>query len=138
MDKQVVEGDLGSGRELLVILSGDRALESFKQVSANCRVHHSASPRVVVVECLQSELAELRSIPGVTVVTGGDSPPEVMDSLNDSEALFVAAWLSRIKEGPSKRRLSEGLSWDAPGFVPPDPPAGISEPNKKDDEERRK
>lgn len=133
MDEQLVEGILGDGREVLVILSGDRMAESFKQVSSNYRVQHVASPRVVVVQCSQGELAGLGSIPGVTVVTGGDPPSGLMESLTDSEALFVAAWLSRIQEGSSKQRPGEGLSWDAPGFVAPDPPANVSGFNKEDE-----
>lgn len=131
MDEQVVEKVSDGRRDLLVILSGDRAAESFKQVSANYRVHHVASPRIIAVECPPGELAGLRSIPGVTVVTSGGVPSKVMEGLDDSEALFVTAWLSRIKEEPAKQRLGEGLSWDAPGFLPPDPPPSVSERSKK-------
>ncbi|MDQ3254334.1 MAG: hypothetical protein M3R15_10580 [Acidobacteriota bacterium] len=130
MNKHAVESGSGVDRELLVILSGDRAEESFKQVSASYQVQHEASPRVFVVEGDQSELAKLRSISGVLAATAGDLPPEVLKSLDDGETLFVGAWLSRIKEGSSKQRRGEGLSWDAPGFVPPDPPADDSEQSK--------
>jgi len=131
MDKYT-GGERASGgrRELLVIISGERAEESFKQVSASYKVRHVASPRVVVVEGAENELAKLRAISGVTVVASGDVPPGVMGKLDEGEALFVAAWLSRIKEGSSKQRLGEGLSWDAPGFEPPDLPADDSEHNK--------
>ncbi len=127
MNEHADESGSGVGRELLVILSGDRAQESFKQVSANYKVQHEASPRVFVVEGGQGELVKLRSISGVLAATAGDLPPKVLESLDDGEALFVAAWLSRIKEGSSKQRRGDGLSWDAPGFVPPDPPADDSE-----------
>ncbi len=125
MDEQA-KGGSGGKRELLVILNGDRAEEAGKQLNANYKVSHVASPRVMVVEGEQSELAGLRAMPGVTAATAGELPPGAIDGLDDSESLFASAWLSRIKEGSSKQRPGEGLSWDAPGFIPPDPPAGDS------------
>ena len=123
---------LSGGRDSLVIIIGDRAEESFKRISADYKVRQVASPRVFTVEADQSELAKLRAVSGVTVVTSGDAPPGIMEKLDEGEALFVAAWLSRRKEGSSKQRLGEGLSWDAPGFTPPDAPTEDSEHNKQE------
>lgn len=128
MDEHVVESGSSAGRELLVIMRGERANEAIKQLSANYNVQQVASPRVVVVEGAQNELAGLRAVPGVLAATAGELPPAVLEGLDESEALFVAAWLSRTKGGTSKQRPGEGLAWDAPGFVPPDPPAGDTEP----------
>lgn len=111
-------------RELLVIITGDRADESFKQVSANFNVKQAASNRVAVVEGDQSVSAQLKTIPSVTVVPAGDIPSALAEKLDEGESLFVSAWVSRTKEGTSKKRPGEGLSWDAPGFEPPDPPPG--------------
>lgn len=69
MDKQVGKGVSGGRRDLLVVINGDRAEESFKQISANYKLQQVASSRVFVVECDQSELTELTAISGVTVVT---------------------------------------------------------------------
>ncbi|HEX8142877.1 MAG TPA: hypothetical protein VF553_09795 [Pyrinomonadaceae bacterium] len=126
MSGQGIEGGAGGRRELLVILSGDQAEEGFRKLSSDYKVHHVVSNRVVVVEGAQSDLAGLRAIPGVIAATAGDLSPGVLNGLDDSESLFVAAWLSRIKEGAPKQRSGEGLNWDAPGFEPPDPPAGNS------------
>ena len=128
MKEHTVERGSGGKRELLVILSGARADEALKQLSANYNVQHVASPRVFVVVGGQDALAGLRAVPGVLAATAGELPPAALEGLDEGESLFVAAWLSRIKEGPSKQRPGEGLSWDAPGFVPPDPPAGDTEP----------
>lgn len=46
-------------------------------------------------------------------------PPAVMAGLSAAEQLFVAGWIARTTP---KVRPGEGLSWDAPGFVPPDVP----------------
>jgi hypothetical protein len=48
-----------------------------------------------------------------------DPPPRLPPDLTQSERLFVAAWEARRQP---KSRVGEGLSWDAPGFLPPDSP----------------
>lgn len=117
-------GLLSGTKEWLIILSDEGADEARKRLSAHHRIVQVASPRVVVVQSPEKVEPDmpLRSIPGVVTVTDGEAPPEVMEGLDESEALFVAAWSSRIKQGPSKERRGEGLPWDAPGFEPPDPP----------------
>lgn len=138
MNKQSGERVSGDNRESLVVIH-DRAAEAFKRLSAGYSVRQAASPRVVIVEASAGALAGLRAIPGVTVVTGSDAPTGLTEGLDDGESLFVAAWLSRNKEGPPKQRPGEGLPWDAPGFLPPDPPASEPKPDKKDkDEEERR
>ena len=115
----------GDRPELLVILGGERAAEALNQLRNSYRVTQSASPRVVVIEAGPGEAGRLRAIPGVKVVTAGELPSEGMEGLDDGEALFVEAWVSRINELPLKQRPGEGLPWDAPGFIPPDPPAAV-------------
>ena len=110
------------GRELLLVLPSDGATEALAQVRRTCRVSQLASPRVAIVTCAPGELTGVRAIPGVTVISAGDPAPAVMAHLDDGESLFVAAWLRRMQEMPSKQRRGEGLSWDAPGFTPPDAP----------------
>lgn len=138
MNKQRVESVTGDSREVLVVIGEQRAAEAFKQLSSGYSVRQVASPRVVVVDGSVGVLAGLRSIPGVTVVTRGDAPSGLTEGLDEGEALFVAAWLSRSEEGPPKQRPGEGLPWDAPGFLPPDPPASEPEPGKKNEEEKRR
>lgn len=111
-------------QELLVIVTTDRTEEMFRQISARYKVQQVASPRVMIVEGDESELAELKQIPGVTDVSTGTVPPEIANKLDEGEALFVAAWISRNTGEQKKQRPGEGLSWDAPGFEPPDPAGG--------------
>ena len=44
------------------------------------------------------------------------------DELDDGARLFVEAWRSQPPAKPD--RPGDGLSWDTPGFKPPDPPSG--------------
>jgi hypothetical protein len=46
--------------------------------------------------------------------------PTVVDiELTPAEHLFVEAWRKRLKRLKNKRRVGEGLPWNAPGFKPP-------------------
>ena len=129
MNNQEGEWASPQKRDLLVIITGSRADESFERISAAYKVQQVVSHRVLVVEGNSGELAELKQIPGVSVIASGDAAPGVTEKLDEGESLFVTAWISRMKEGP-KNRSGDGLNWDAPGFEPPDPPAEGSERNK--------
>lgn len=108
--------------ELLIVFDDEKAKEALAEVSRRCAVTQVVSRRVVVVRHAQGELSErLGSIPGVATVATAEVPSEVFAGLDETESLFVAAWMSR-KTQPKKDREGEGLDWDAPGFKPPDPP----------------
>jgi hypothetical protein len=53
-----------------------------------------------------------------------DVPADVLLDLAPHERIFVAAWRDRRARQTPKDRPGDGLSWDTPGFQPPDPPAG--------------
>jgi hypothetical protein len=122
LDEQEDAPHADDGQELLIILPRDRVTEALAQVRRTCRVTQVASPRVAVVTCAPGEQPGVRSIPGAIVIGSGDPAPAVMGDLDDGESLFVAAWVRRMQELPAKQRRGEGLSWDAPGFTPPDAP----------------
>lgn len=109
--------------ELLVVLDEDAADAALEGLRNAFHVTQVAPPRLAVVETTKAEdEASLRSMPGVVAVTGADVPVELMGRLRPEEELFVAAWSRRLTEIPRKERRGEGLSWDAPGFSPPDAP----------------
>jgi hypothetical protein len=137
MDEQAPGRASGDRPEFLVILSGEQAADALDRVRSTYRVTQMASPRVVVVESGPDEAARLQSIPGVKMVTAGELPPGSIEGLDDSEVLFVEAWVNRITELPSKRRRGEGLPWDAPGFIPPDRPPGVPDSGEAGEQERR-
>ena len=62
---------------------------------------------------------EVPDVPGTRWYTGA-VPPDVLLTLAPAARLFIAAW--RDRQAP-KERHGEGLSWDAPGHLPPDRPA---------------
>ena len=71
-------------------------------------------PRLALV--IAPEGSEPPPIPGVVYLTDDTPPPA---DLSPDERLFVEGW--RLRRQP-KERPGEGLSWDSPGFEPPDGP----------------
>jgi hypothetical protein len=80
---------------------------------------HRGNGHVVVVAAEDPAQDLLASDPDV-LWAGTDPPARVLDSLAADDLLAVEAW--RVRAAP-KARPGEGLSWDAPGWTPPDPPA---------------
>ncbi len=80
----------------------------------------SISNRVFLADVDDAAVANLRSMTGIAGVVAGTEPAQNLPQLDDAESLFVQAWLS--KRGQAKQRRGEGLDWDTPGMLPPDPP----------------
>ena len=116
-------GGKDDGGEVLVILDPLTAAKAQERLRSSHRVTQVGSPRVVVVAVSPEETPPSPSTPGVVAVSSGAPPPDVIEDLDEQETLFVTAWASRMT-GPQKQRRGEGLPWDAPGFEPPDSPAG--------------
>jgi hypothetical protein len=111
--------------ELLVIVSNDVAGSGGTVFPDRFPIVHAASSRVFVIKLpADASSGDVATLPGVTAVTRGGSTPEILEGLEEMEALFVRAWSKRKEESATQRR-GEGLDWDADGFEPPDPPPGI-------------
>jgi hypothetical protein len=101
---------------LVVTADTDRSGHLLAEVGRRVRVTQLLPPRLALVLLDDRGAEELRALPGVSVFTDAGPRPA---GLNDRERLFVDAWMSR---GTGKVRAANGLAWDAPGYVPPDPP----------------
>ena len=75
--------------------------------------------RVFLAAASDTALANLRSMAGIASVLTGAEPAQSLPQLDDAESLFVQAWLSSRRQG--KQRRGEGLDWDTPPMLPPDP-----------------
>ena len=104
--------------EFLVILETRSADEALVRLRAVANVTQVLPPRLAIVEAERETAARVARIEGVLGVYD-DAVPEVPPDLTPSERVFVSAWEARRQP---KTRPGEGLSWDAPGFLPPDPP----------------
>jgi hypothetical protein len=105
-------------REFLVILEPRLADKTLAQLRAIANVTQVLAPRLALVRADPETMARIAQIGGVLDVSD-DTLPELPQELTPSERLFVSAWEARRQP---KIRPGEGLSWDAPGFLPPDSP----------------
>lgn len=93
------------------------------------RILSEHRPRVAVLELPAAvPPAQLLVLPGVrAVVTGKNADGSTalvgdagaLAGLSPGEELFLRGWLTSLGLG-GKNRPGDGLSWDAPGFSPPD------------------
>ena len=112
-------------RELLVIVSNDSTGSGGAGFPDRFPVVHSMSSRVFVIELpADASSQDVAALPGVTAVARKGATLEIPMRLDETEALFVQAWLEREGEGRKQRR-ADGFDWDADEFEPPDPPPGF-------------
>jgi hypothetical protein len=106
--------------EVLIILDPFFTKTDREAVLRVAPVTQSISNRVFLAAVSDAVLANLRSMAGIARVVTGSEPTQSLPTLDDAESLFVQAWLS--KYGQVKQRRGEGLDWDTPPMLPPDPP----------------
>lgn len=106
-------------RELLVLIDSSRSPETLAGLRAVAEVRQTLLPRLALVVA-PGGADGVAGVAGVLGVYAEGAPPDdVMAAMNDTERLFVGAWVERSKE---KDRPGEGLPWDDPDHLPPDPP----------------
>jgi hypothetical protein len=105
--------------EVLVILRPGAGTDGLARLRSEYPVTSVMPPRIAVLSA-GAGIERVSGLPDVEAVLAqpeDEAPP----SLSEPERLFVSAWRARQHAGP-KTRAGDGLSWDAPGFLPPDPP----------------
>ena len=116
--------------ELLVIMSEGSVDSDSAGLADGFRIVHAVSRRVFVIDSsADAGSTDVAALPGVVAMSEGDVAPEILEGLDETEALFVQAW-SRRKGKPKTQRRGEGLDWDAGGFEPPDPPSDTEEEDR--------
>ena len=123
------EAAIAAQREVLILVTPahrdavTQALQKYGTVSA------IASPRLVVLDHRSGDVADIRAMEGVLLAS--DQAVELPlaapvisseeQALDEGESLFIAAWNDR-RSGVPKKRIGDGLPWDADGFEAPGPP----------------
>lgn len=106
--------------ELLVVLEADPPPGLRDRLRSRFRVTQEGSARLLVVAGV-ADAAAVRALPGVRAVFDETVSADAVPDLDPGESLFLEAW-TRQPSMRTKTRPGEGLSWDAPGRRPPDPP----------------
>jgi hypothetical protein len=110
-------------RSFLALLREDAAAEPVERLRRQYRVITALRHRVIVLELDDDAAERLRRDHDIAGVFERDVPADVVSQLQADARLFVNAWIQQ-QTRQDKPRRSEGLSWDSPGFEPPDGPPG--------------
>jgi hypothetical protein len=106
--------------EILILLDPSITKADRAAILGVAPVMQSISDRVFLADVNDAAVANLPSMAGIAKVVTGAERTQNLPALDDAESLFVQAWLS--KQGQVKQRRGEGLDWDTPPMLPPDPP----------------
>ena len=110
----------GISTEMLVVLTATHRQQTREVIKNRFQLRHIVSDRILVIEKPdERQISLLRAMTGIQVATVEPLPQDILNTLNQTETLWVAAWFERKRP---KQRPGDGLTWDAPGFLPPDLP----------------
>lgn len=108
-------------REWLVLVDAEASPAVVAGLRTVADVRSVVPPRLVVAAA--ADPAAMEAVPGVREVLA-TVPESLLRTLSSEEALAARAFARRqATRGTPGPRPGEGLSWDAPGFEPPDYPA---------------
>jgi hypothetical protein len=106
----------------------ERAIEVIESVSG--RVLHTYPPSAIVAAIPPGKIGEILSNPEIESVDTDEISDERLNNTNHEIRLAVLAWNEHIRakhRTPSQNNSSEGLLWDDPNRLPPDPPPHIQQ-----------
>ncbi len=110
--------------EIFVVLEAERPGMPAADVVSLLRAFGSVvgrlPPRLVLLAAPAERAAEVTGVPGVAGAFTGELPPALRETFDEAERLFADAWVARHTEEPPPP--GDGLPWDSPGRLPPDPP----------------
>jgi len=100
------------------------------------RVLLSFPPCAVVALLPSKRVPELRTNPAIQLVSTEQIAGDSLEATSGAARIAVSAWnehLARRRRSP--QASSEGVSWDAPGRLAPDPPSHIREMLRRREQE---
>lgn len=101
--------------ERLVVMRPHDARAELAHLQQHYRVSSVFQPRMAVVDLDAYQAAAVENRPGIQHVMA-DSRAPAPSGLNDTERLFVRAWM--LSQNLDKaQRSGDGLGWDTDGFL---------------------
>jgi hypothetical protein len=122
------EGE-GERRDALIVATNEAGWFALARLLAEREVTpaHSFPPRCAVAALRASDVEALRRVPAVRVIVGV-LPESEIASLPQELRLAIAGWNAHLRSSAGRVPVKgRGERWDAPGFLPPDPPATFRE-----------
>jgi hypothetical protein len=130
----------GDRLEALIVAADDAGWAALaRSLQERCLAPaHSFPPRCIIGALRRADLDSLRGVPGVRVIVDQVPESELL-TLPEPLRLAAAAWNERLRSrAEGGRARGRGESWDAPGFLPPDPPAAVRESLRRRESEAAK
>jgi len=122
----VLLGPQGEGMESVV--------QAIEVISG--RVLLSFPPHAVVALLPAERIDELRANPAARLVSTEEIALEGLEAASSAARMAVAAWNEHVvRRNRPPERLFEGLAWDAPGRLAPDPPPHVREMLRRREQE---
>jgi hypothetical protein len=104
----------------------DRVIETIEEIGG--RVLLSYPPHAIVASLPDEKINELRGKPGIRAVDTEEISGDRVNAAPQTMRVAMAAWNEHLAgQRAPREQPSLGLSWDAPGRLPPDPPPDIRE-----------
>jgi hypothetical protein len=118
--------------EALILLDEGGAVRSEEVEAAATavggRVVAGFLPHALIVQVTEEVVEDLRHTLGAATVYTEAVPATAVEAAAEPLRSVLAAWNQRRSlPGARPEPPSRGLAWDAPGFLPPDPPPEIRE-----------
>ncbi len=102
------------------------------------RVLHSYPPKVLIAALPPERIPSLAARADLKVVTAEKVPETALSDAGEDVRFCARMWNDRLaaRQRPAPRH--EGLSWDSPPRLPPDPPAEIQREFRRREREMRR
>lgn len=117
--------------EALILLSEEgaqRPEEAEAAAAVGGRIVAGFLPHALMVQVTEEAVNDLRQTLGAASVYTEAVPAAVVEDAAEPLRSVLAAWNQRRSQsGDRPEPRGRDLAWDAPGFLPPDPPAEIRE-----------
>ena len=120
MKQFIIEAMGAETLEALVIVQPGADERTLRRLREVVTVEQAAAPRLAVIRADEEGIRAVQKLRGISGVYLDDVPSAERARLGPTERLFIDAW--ELRKRPKLHRKGEGLPWDAPGFLPPDPP----------------
>jgi len=118
-------------RDVLILLEPegmeaiDRIIEAIEEMRG--RVLLTYAPHAIVASVPDEAIDNLRDKPRIRSVDTEEIADDRVRGEPEAVRVAVAAWNEHLARQRRPREEPVGLSWDAPGRLPPDPPRHIRE-----------
>jgi hypothetical protein len=91
------------------------------------RVLHAYPPSIIIAALPPDQIASMRTSDGIQAIDTEEIVDLDLLQAAGARGWAIAAWNAHVLSKRQPAPASRDLPWDAPGYLPPDPPADVRE-----------